>query len=124
MASAAEQLAANINFASIGKAEELLPKTAPAPEGVDLAAQLKQAMRSNAFGDLRFSGRDPVEVIDELRAQWADAGPLLEDADRAQATQFEDVCKRVLEAANASAPVAAADWASVSSKLLSTAVPR
>jgi hypothetical protein len=93
----------------IGKAEELLPKTAPAPEGgLDLAAQLKNAMRSNAFGDLRFSGRDPVEVIDELRAQWADAGPLLEDADRAQATEFEDVCKRVLDAANASAPVAAA----------------
>lgn len=93
----------------IGKAEELLPKAAPIPEGgVDLAAQLKNAMRSNAFGDLRFSGRDPVEVIDELRAQWADAGPLLEDADRAQATQFEDVCKRVLDAANASAPVAAA----------------
>ncbi|MEO8841531.1 MAG: DUF349 domain-containing protein [Kofleriaceae bacterium] len=92
----------------IGKAEELLPKTAAAPDrGVDLAAQLKQAMRSNAFGDLRFSGRDPVEVIDELRAQWADAGPLLEDADRAQATQFEDVCKRVLAAANASAPAAA-----------------
>ena len=93
----------------IGKAVELLPKNAPAPEGgVDLAAQLKNAMRSNAFGDLRFSGRDPIEVIDELRAQWADAGPLLEDADRAQATQFEDVCKRVLDAANASAPVSAA----------------
>ena len=86
----------------IGKAEELLPKSAPTSTGtIDLAAQLKNAMRSNAFGDLRFSGRDPVEVIDELRAQWADAGPLLEDADRAQATQFEDVCKRVLEAANA-----------------------
>ena len=86
----------------IAKAEELLPKTsAAAPAATDIAAQLKQAMRSNAFGDLRFSGRDPVEVIDELRAQWADAGPLLEEADRAQADQFDDVCNRVLVAANA-----------------------
>jgi hypothetical protein len=58
-------------------------------------------MRSNAFGDLRFSGRDPIEVVDELRAQWADVGPMLDDADHAQAARFEDVCKRVLEAANA-----------------------
>jgi hypothetical protein len=85
----------------IGKAEELLPKQA-APAAGDIAAQLKQAMRSNAFGDLRFSGRDPVEVVDELRAQWADAGPLLDDADRAQADRFADVCKRVLDAAGAS----------------------
>ena len=56
----------------------------PPPRGGDVAAQLKQAMRANAFGDLRFSGRDPIEVIDELRAQWADAGPMLDDADRAQ----------------------------------------
>ena len=88
----------------IAKAEELLPKVEAAPEGVDLAAQLKQAMRANAFGDLRFSGRDPIEVIDELRAQWADAGPLLDDVDRAQATTFDDVCKRVLDASNAPPP--------------------
>ncbi|MEO8548721.1 MAG: hypothetical protein ABI678_02060, partial [Kofleriaceae bacterium] len=88
----------------IARAQELLPKAAPTPEaGVDLAAQLKQAMRSNAFGDLRFSGRDPVEVIDELRAQWADAGPLLDDADRAQAAEFEHVTQQVLDAAGAQA---------------------
>ena len=89
----------------IARAQELLPKAAPTPEaGVDLAAQLKQAMRSNAFGDLRFSGRDPVEVVDELRAQWSDAGPLLDDADHAQAAEFEHVTQKVLDAAGAQAP--------------------
>jgi hypothetical protein len=83
----------------IARAQELLPKTAAAPAGADIAAQLKNAMRSNAFGDLRFSGRDPIEVIDELRAQWADAGPLLDDADRAQGAEFDAVAKQVLEAA-------------------------
>jgi hypothetical protein len=83
----------------ISRAKDLMPKTAAAPAGADIAAQLKNAMRSNAFGDLRFSGRDPIEVIDELRAQWADAGPLLDDADRAQGAEFEAVSKQVLEAA-------------------------
>ncbi|MEP6864419.1 MAG: DUF349 domain-containing protein [Deltaproteobacteria bacterium] len=83
----------------IARAQELLPKTSAAPAGIDLAAQLKNAMRSNAFGDLRFSGRDPIEVIDELRAQWADAGPLLDDADRAQGAEFDAVAKQVLDAA-------------------------
>ncbi len=88
----------------IAKAQELLPKAAPASAPVlDVAAQLKNAMRSNAFGDLRFSGRDPIEVIDELRAQWADAGPLLDDADQAQAATFESVAKQVLDAAGAAA---------------------
>ncbi len=88
----------------IAKAQELLPKAAPASAPVlDVAAQLKNAMRSNAFGDLRFSGRDPIEVIEELRAQWADAGPLLDDADQAQAATFAAVCKQVLDAAGAAA---------------------
>lgn len=86
----------------IARATELLPKQAAAPAG-DLAAQLKQAMGRNAFGDLRFSGRDPVEVVDELRASWAEAGPILDDADRAQAAAFDDVMARVLAAAGASA---------------------
>jgi hypothetical protein len=84
----------------IARAVELLPKQAAAPEaGVDLAAQLKQAMRKNAFGDLRFSGRDPVEVVDELRATWREAGPILDDDDRAQQARFEDTVQRVLAAA-------------------------
>ena len=79
---------------------ELLPKQAAAPEaGVDLAAQLKNAMRQNAFGDLRFSGRDPVEVVDELRASWAEVGPILDDEDRAQLARFEDTVEQVLDAA-------------------------
>jgi hypothetical protein len=85
----------------IDKAEELVPKLAPAVagDGGDVAAQLKQAMRANAFGSLRFSGRDPVEVVDELRAAWRDAGPILDDADRAQEAAFEDACRRALGAA-------------------------
>jgi len=84
----------------IARATELLPKQAVAPEaGVDLAAQLKQAMRQNAFGDLRFSGRDPVEVVDELRASWADHGPILDDEDREQQARFEDTVQHVLDAA-------------------------
>jgi hypothetical protein len=86
----------------IARAEELLPKQAPqaAADG-DVAAQLKAAMQKNAFGDLRFSGRDPIEVVDELRASWAEAGPILDEDDRAQAARFEDTCKRVLDAAGA-----------------------
>lgn len=91
----------------IAKAEELLPKQAPEVAAdatpADIAAQLKQAMRSNVFGDLRFSGRDPVEVVDELRTQWIEAGPILDEADQAQAARFEDVVKRVLDAAGAAA---------------------
>jgi hypothetical protein len=89
----------------IAKAEDLLPKQPTAPaENLDLAAQLKAAMRQNAFGDLRFSGRDPVEVVDELRAQWGEAGPLLDDSDRAQEAKFDEVVARVLDAAGAKAP--------------------
>jgi hypothetical protein len=88
----------------IVRAEELLPRQAAAPQaGVDLAAQLKQAMRQNAFGDLRFSGRDPVEVVDELRASWAESGPFLDDEDRAQQERFEDTVQRVLDAAGSRA---------------------
>jgi hypothetical protein len=87
----------------IEKVEELLPKqptsvsagAAPA----DIAAQLKQAMRANAFGELRFSGRDPIEMVDELRVQWAEIGPILDDGELAG--QFEAACARVLDAAGA-----------------------
>jgi hypothetical protein len=85
----------------IVRAEELLPKEAPAASGVDIAAQLKQAMQKNAFGDLRFSGRDPVEVVDELRASWREVGPMFDDADRTQTDRFEEVVARVLDSAGA-----------------------
>ncbi len=88
----------------IAKAEELLPKGTPAVDGtVNLAAQLKQAMQKNAFGDLRFSGRDPVEVIDELKTSWAEIGPILDEADRAQVARFDEVVAQVLDAAGAKA---------------------
>jgi len=86
----------------IERAAELLPKQAQVPEaGLDLAAQLTQAMRKNAFGDLRFSGRDPAEVIDELRAIWREAGPIVDDDDRAQQARFDDTVQRVLAASGA-----------------------
>jgi Domain of Unknown Function (DUF349) len=88
----------------IARAEELLPKQAPQAAGEgDVAAQLKAAMRQNAFGDLRFSGRDPVEVADELRANWRDSGPLLDDEDRAQADRFETTIAKVLQSAGGGA---------------------
>jgi hypothetical protein len=96
----------------IARAAELLPKQAAAPEaGVDLAAQLKRAMRQNAFGDLRFSGRDPVEVMDELRASWTECGPILDDDDREQLARFEDTVERVLDAAGGKARPARAERA-------------
>jgi hypothetical protein len=88
----------------IGKAEELLPKVAtPSEAPGDVAAQLKAAMRKNAFGDLRFSGRDPVEVVDELRASWTEIGPILDVEDRAQVDRFEQTIAKVLDAAGAKA---------------------
>lgn len=88
----------------IARAADLLPRAPAAPEpGADLAAQLKNAMRQNAFGDLRFSGRDPVDVIDELRAAWAEAGPMVGDEDREQQARFDDTVQRVLDAAGVKA---------------------
>jgi hypothetical protein len=93
----------------IARAEELLPKQ-PAPlTGDDVAAQLKNAMRANAFGDLRFSGRDPVEVIDDLRTQWIEAGPILDEIDRSQEARFEDICEQVFANAKRPEPVEARD---------------
>ena len=87
----------------IARAEELLPKQAAAPASGDVAARLKAAMQKNAFGDLRFSGRDPVEVIDELRATWTEIGPILDTEDRAQVERFEATVAKVLDAAGAKA---------------------
>ncbi len=99
----------------IARAEALLPKpgegvdAAAAP--ADLATRLKQAMQKNAFGELRFSGRDPVEVVAELRAEWTEGGPLLDDTDRAQHERFEATAMRVLDAAGEAEPDAAGDGA-------------
>jgi hypothetical protein len=82
----------------IARVEELMPKQAAAPAGGDVAAQLKAAMRQNAFGDLRFSGRDPIEVLDDLKRTWAEIGPILTDDDHEQAERFEAAIGRVLEA--------------------------
>jgi hypothetical protein len=88
----------------IARAEELLPKHAAAPVASgDVAAQLKAAMQKNAFGDLRFSGRDPIEVVDELRATWAEIGPILDADDRAQVERFDATVAKVLDAAGAGA---------------------
>ncbi|MFN0247663.1 MAG: DUF349 domain-containing protein [Kofleriaceae bacterium] len=88
----------------IARAEELLPKLAAAPVASgDVAAQLKAAMQKNAFGDLRFSGRDPFEVVDELRATWTEIGPILDAEDRAQVERFDATAAKVLDAAGAKA---------------------
>ena len=82
----------------IAKATELLPKVEAAPSASagadDVAARLKAAMRKSAFGGLRFSGRDPVEVIDELRAAWTEIGPLLDAEATAQGEKFAALCQR------------------------------
>jgi hypothetical protein len=88
----------------IARAEELLPKQPAQVSGDDIAAQLKNAMRANAFGDLRFSGRDPVEVIDDLRVQWIESGPILDEIDRSQQARFEDICEQVLAVAKRPEP--------------------
>ncbi|HEU0034847.1 MAG TPA: DUF349 domain-containing protein [Kofleriaceae bacterium] len=83
----------------IARVEELLPKQAPAAAtNGDIASQLKAAMRQNAFGDLRFGGRDPIEVLDEIKTSWNEVGPILTDDDHAQAERFEAAIGRVLEA--------------------------
>lgn len=84
----------------IARAAELMPKDAAAADRPgDVAGALRQAMRQNVFSGLRFSGRDPVEVIDELRAEWADTGPLFDDSDRDQQQRFESTLAKVVAAA-------------------------
>ena len=89
----------------IARVEELIPKQAApaAADSGDVAARLKAAMRQNAFGDLRFSGRDPIEVVEELKLSWNEIGPILDDDAHAQADRFEAAIGRVLEA-NGRAP--------------------
>jgi hypothetical protein len=86
----------------VERAEALLPQDAPAVSTDEspgaIAERLKSAMRANAFGGLRFGGRDPIEVIDELRGEWAAAGPAIGDEADALQARFEDVAGRVLGA--------------------------
>ncbi|MBK9032585.1 MAG: DUF349 domain-containing protein [Myxococcales bacterium] len=82
----------------IERVERLLPQAAPtvsldgaAP--ADLAQRLKQAMAGNALwkGD----GRDPIEVIDEVRGRWATVGPIVGADAEAAAARFEELCVQV-----------------------------
>ncbi len=43
-------------------------------------------------------------MIEELRAAWRDAGPIVDDADRAQQAHFDDVVARVLGGASSPSP--------------------
>lgn len=86
--------------ALIGRAAELMPKEAAgADKPGDVAGALRQAMRQNVFSGLRFSGRDPLEVIDELRAEWVETGPLFDGSDREQQQRFESTLAKVIAAA-------------------------
>lgn len=88
------------------RAGELLPKDGAtvSAKPSDVAGALRVAMRQNAFSGLRFSGRDPAEVIEELRMEWAETGPLFDDSDREQRDRFEDVVARVLASVGVSSP--------------------
>ena len=82
----------------IGRAEALLPKQAPAVSAdaapADIAAQLKQAMQANAL--FKGDGRDPYEVIEELRAEWAAVGPVVGDDAEQAAARFAEVSAAAL----------------------------
>ncbi|HTJ44419.1 MAG TPA: DUF349 domain-containing protein [Kofleriaceae bacterium] len=86
----------------VARAEELLPKEQPAidagaaPE--DVAAKLRAALKSNALGGVRWE-RDPREIVDELRAEWAAIGPVIGDAAEALRAKLEDIAAKVIAAA-------------------------
>ncbi len=90
----------------IARAEALMPKAAPVVSAdaapADIAAQLKQAMQANAL--FKGDGRDPYEVIEELRAEWAAVGPVVGDDAEAQAAKFAEVSAAVLERAGGERP--------------------
>jgi hypothetical protein len=89
----------------IERAEALLaqdgPPAAGAATGDDLAERLKSAMRANAFAGLRFSGRDPIEVMDELRAEWAAAGPSIGEEAEGLDERFRDAMAKASAAVGA-----------------------
>ncbi len=87
----------------IARAEELVPKQPALEPGLSpeqLVAKLKSAIASRALGDFGAS-RDPFEAVHELRAAWAEIGPVVGADAEAAAARFEDACGRVLAAAEA-----------------------
>lgn len=101
----------------IARVEALAPKadapSAAAGSAEALADRLKQAMASNAFGGLRFAGRDPVVTIDELRAEWRDLALLVPAAASSREASFRAACERVLGEAEAADAAPAAPPAPV-----------
>ncbi|MBP6839437.1 MAG: DUF349 domain-containing protein [Kofleriaceae bacterium] len=90
----------------IARAQELVPAspaTGPsaAQTAEEMAAALRAAMANNAFSGLRFSGRDPVEVVHELRHSWGQVGPDLGDDGAARRVRFDQACRAALAAAGA-----------------------
>jgi hypothetical protein len=90
----------------VARAEELLPKerasidpTSSSPE--QIAAALKNALSSNALGDFKGAGRDPYEAVDEIRAAWAEIGPVVGAASEALEARFAEICAKVLSLAEA-----------------------
>jgi Domain of Unknown Function (DUF349) len=86
----------------VTRVRELAPAEEPAMTGAEspqeVADKLRAALASNALGGLRMD-RDPREIVDELRAEWAQIGPVLDAAGEALAAAFEQTCARVVAAA-------------------------
>jgi len=88
----------------LARAEALAPRSAPTLSGsespAEIAAKLKSALKSNALGGLRMD-RDPVEVVEELAAEWQAIGPVVGEASEALAARFDEISAKVLAAAGA-----------------------
>lgn len=84
-------------LALVENAKQYLPKAEPTVDASagDVAAQLAAAMKQNAFGALRFSGRTPEEVVVSLREQFRSAGPMLDEQDQQVAQALEAVLRKV-----------------------------
>jgi hypothetical protein len=78
----------------IGRASDLVPHDHPTVEAgapaATIAEQLKAAMSQNAL--FKGDGRNPLEVLEEIEAEWIAVGPVIgRDAER-QAERFAEVC--------------------------------
>lgn len=81
------------------RANELVSPEAPSlanDSATDVATRLQQAMADNALAKFRFGGREPAELISELRDEWMRVGP---SADPALDQEFAAVCAQVLSEA-------------------------